>query len=105
PLSGDDDDRCFRIDLLELAYELDAVHVGHHHGVDDGVGRLGSEQCLSAGADAGSLAVEARVIEQNLEPFGHSRLIVYGEYALLTFQTHTVQSVAIKRNVSIHIRA
>ena len=37
-LAGDDDDFGLRIELLELADQLDAVDVGQHHVGDDRVG-------------------------------------------------------------------
>jgi hypothetical protein len=42
------------------------------------------------------------MFEQDLQPLGDSRLIVYGEYAFLTFQAHETQFVAKMRTMSIH---
>ena len=103
-LPGDDDDFGFGVELLELADQLDAVDVGQHHVGDDRVGTPGLEQLLAARADERGAHLVAGVLEQDLQPLGHRRLIVDGEDALLTLETHTDQySVSKQRNVSIHM--
>jgi hypothetical protein len=88
-LPGDDDDFGFRVELLELADELNPVDVGEHHVGDDRVGTPGLEQLFAAGADERGADFVAGMFEQDLQPLGHRRLIVYREYALLTLETHT----------------
>ena len=92
-LAGDDDDLGFGVELLELADQLDAVHVGQHHVGDDRVGPPGPEQLFAARADEGRLHLVARMLEQDLQPLGHRRLVVDGEDALLSFQAHTRNAV------------
>ena len=77
-------------ELLEPAQQLDAVHVGQHHVGDDRVGPPGPEDLLAARADERRPHLVARVLEQDLQPLGHRRLVVDGEHALLAFQSHGV---------------
>ena len=90
------------IELLELADQLDAVDVRQHHVGDDGVGPPGPEELLAARADERRPHLVARVLEQDLQPLGHRRLVVDGEDALLAFQTHERKFVAKTRTMSIH---
>ncbi len=103
-LPGDDDDLGFGIELLELAHQLDAVDVGQHHVGDDRVGTPRLEELFAARADERGPHFVAGVLEQDLQPLGHRRLVVYRENALLTFDAHDTENVAKTRNVSIHIR-
>ena len=101
-LAGDDDDFRFRIELLELAHELDPVDVGEHHIGDDRVGTPRLEEFLAPSADQCSSDVEARVLEQDLQPLGHRRFVVYRENTLLPFNTHEAENVSKTRNKSKH---
>ena len=51
-------------------------------------GRQRPEDLLAARADERGSHLVARMLEQDLQPLGHRRLIVDGEDALLPFQTH-----------------
>ena len=88
PLPGDDDDLGLWIELLESADQLDAIDVRKHHVGDDGIGAPGLEDLLAARPDEGGPHLEARVLQQDLQPFRHRRLVIDGEHALLPFQTH-----------------
>ena len=83
-LPGDDDDLGFGVELLELADQLDAVDVGQHHVGDDRVGPPGPEDLLAARADEGGSHLVARVLEQDLQPLGHRRLVVDRQDPLLS---------------------
>ena len=74
-----DDHFGFRIELLEPAHELDAVDVGQHHVGDDGVRPPGPEQLFAARADERGSDLVAGVLEQDLQPLGHRRLVVDGQ--------------------------
>ena len=102
PLPGDDDDLSFGVELLELANQLDAVDVGQHHIGDDRVGSPGLEQLFSACTDERGSYFITGVLEQNFQPLGHRRLVIYCKYAPLTFNTHNKEDVVIMRNMSIH---
>ena len=85
-LPGDDDDLGLGVELLELADELDAVDVGQHHVGHDRVRPPGLEELFAARADERRPHLVARVLEQDLQPLGHRRLVVDGEDALLSLQ-------------------
>ena len=72
-----------RVDLLELAQQLEPVGVRQHHVGDDDVGLPGLEDLLAARADHRGADLVALVLEQNLQPLDHRRLVVYGEHAAL----------------------
>ena len=89
-----DDDLGFGVELLELAHQLDAVDVGQHHVGDDRVGPPGLEELFAARADERGPHFVARVLEQDLQPLGHRRLVVDREHAFLTFDAHDTEDVA-----------
>ncbi len=77
------DDLGGRVGLLELAQELQPVRIGQHHVRHDDVGLPGPEDLVAAGPDHRRPDLVALVLEQNLQPLDHRRLIVYGENAAL----------------------
>src|SRR5712692_10721859 len=79
----------FGVELLELPDELDAVHIGQQHVGDHRVGFPGPEKLLPAGANQRRLDLVSRVLEEDLQPLRHRRLIVDGENALAAFDAHT----------------
>ena len=87
-MAGDDDDLGSGVDLLELAQQLEAVDVRQHHVGDDDVGLPGLEDLLAAGADHRRPHLVALVLEQDLQPLDHRRLVVDGEHAVLFLQSH-----------------
>ena len=91
-MAGDDDDLGVGVDLLELAQQLEAVGVGQHHVGDDDVGLPGLEDLLAARADHRGPDFVALVLEQDLQPLDHRRLVVDGEHpVLLLVVMHSVQ--------------
>ncbi len=87
-LAADDDDLGFGIELTKLADQLNPVDVREHHVGDHDIWTPGAKQLLAAGADERGFDLVARVLEQNFQPLGHRRLIVYRQHPLLAFQTH-----------------
>ena len=69
------------IDLLQPAQQRDAVEVGQHQVGDDDVGAPLLEDLLAAGADERRPDLVALGLDDHLEPLGHRRLVVDGEYA------------------------
>ena len=88
PLAGDDNHPGFGIELLEPTNQLDAVHIGQHQVGDDAIGMPRLEDLFAARPNGRGLDLESSVLEQNLQPLGHHRLVVYGEHASLAFRTH-----------------
>ena len=82
-LAGDDDDLGVGVRLLEPAQQLEAVDVGQHHVGDDDVGLPGLEDLLAARADHRGPDLVALVLEQDLQPLDHRRLVVDREHAIL----------------------
>ncbi len=70
--------------------------------VIDGVGLPRPEQLFAARADERGSDLVARVLEQNLQPLGHRRLVVDGQDALLALQAHGSQDRPGARSMSIH---
>ena len=87
-VAGDDDDLGVGVDLLELAQQLEPVGIRQHHVGDDDVRLPGLEDLLAARADHGGPDFIALVLEQDLQPLDHRRLVVYGEHAALFLQSH-----------------
>ncbi len=87
-LPGDDDDLGLGLELLELAHQFDAVDVRQHHVGDHGVRTPGAEEFLAARADECSPHLVASMLQQNLQPLGHRRLVVDGQDTLLALQAH-----------------
>ena len=88
PLAGDHDHLGFRVRLLELANELDAVDIRQHHVGDDCIRLPRAEQFVPARADQCGAHLVARVLEKDFEPLGHRRLIIDGEYPFFTLDGH-----------------
>src|SRR5262245_3029181 len=86
------DDFSFLVNLFELPDELDAVHIGQHHVGHNGVRLPHAEQLFATGADQRSPNLVARVLQEDLEPLGHRRFIIYRKHAPLRFLTHTAQA-------------
>ncbi len=87
-MPGDDDDLGLRLQFLEPVQQVEPVHVGQQHVGDDRVGPPRLEQVLSARADEGRADLILSVLQQDLEPLGHRRLIVDDEDTLLAFDSH-----------------
>ena len=109
-LAGDDDDLGVGVDLLELAQQLDAVDVGQHHVGDDDVGPPRLEDLFAARADQRGPDLVALVLEQDLQPLGHRRLVVDREHAVLLLghvvidecQSHTRRDQYTSLNLFAH---
>ena len=87
-LAGDDNHFGLAIDLLELAHELDAVDIGKDHVGHYGIRAPCLEELFAARPNQSGPDFIAGMFEQNLQPLGHCRLIVYREHALFPFETH-----------------
>jgi hypothetical protein len=87
-VAGDDDDFRVRMNLLELAQELQAVGVRQQHVRDDDVRLPGLEDLLAAGADHRGANLVPLVLEQDLEPLDHRRLVVDRQHAVSLFRSH-----------------
>ena len=90
PVARDDDHLRVGQRLLEPVHQVEPVHVGQHHVGDDRVGLPGAEDLLAAGADRGGTHLVRLVLEQDLEPLGHRRLVIDDEDPLLPFGSHVL---------------
>ena len=81
-VAGDDDHLGVGVRLLEPAQQLQPVDVGQHHVGHDDVGLPGLEDLLAARADHRGPDFVALVLEQDLQPLDHRRLVVDGEDAV-----------------------
>ena len=87
-VAGDDDDFGIGMDLLELPEQLQPVGVRQQHVGDDDVRLPGLEDFFAAGADHRGADFVALVLEQDLEPLDHRRLIVDREHAVSLLCRH-----------------
>ena len=87
-VAGDDDDLGVGVDLLELPQQLEAVGVRQHHVGHDDVGLPGLEDLLAARADHRGPDFVALVLEQDLEPLDHRRLVVDREHPVSFLDRH-----------------
>ena len=76
------------IELVRKFKQLDPIDVGQQHVGDDGVRTPSLEDLFATCANQRRLDFESCMLEQDLQPLGHRRLIVYGKNSLLTFKTH-----------------
>src|SRR5439155_22628543 len=78
------------------------LHIGCNHVGDLLGGAPSLEHFFAARAYARSPHFVARMLEEDLEPLRHRRLIIYCEHTFFTFEAHIPSSVVKTRNVSIH---
>src|SRR5258708_7481968 len=71
------------MDLLELAHQLQPVDIGQQHVGDDNVGLPGLEDFFAARADHRGPDFIALMLEQDLQPLDHRRLVVYGQDTII----------------------
>ncbi len=86
---GDHDHLGVAVGLLELPQQLQPVGVRQHHVGDHDIRLPGLEDLLAPGADHGGAHLVPLVLEQNLQPLDHRRLIVNGENAVLFLGRHS----------------
>src|SRR5262245_1523953 len=85
-VAGDDDDFRVGVRLLELPQQLQPVDVGQHHVRDDNVGLPGLEDLLAPRTDHRSADLIPLMLEQNLQPLDHGRLVIDGEDPVFLFR-------------------
>ena len=88
-VASDDDDFGRRMDLLELAQQLEPVGVRQHHVGHDDVRLPGPEDLLAASPDHRGPDLVALVLEQDLQPLDHRGLVVNRENAALLLSGHS----------------
>ncbi len=93
-VAGDDDHFGLGIGLLELAEQLEPVRVRQHHVGHDDVGLPGLEDLLAPGADHRGPDLVALVLEQDLQPLDHRRLVVDRQDSALLLGRHHWFSLA-----------
>ena len=97
-MAGDDDDLGVGVDLLELAQQLETVGIRQHHVGDDDVRLPGLEDFLAPRADHRGPDFVALMLEQDLQPLDHRRLVVYGEHPVLLLGGHQLIRVKLQKS-------
>ena len=103
-VAGDDDHFGVGVGLLEPAQQLQPVDIGQQHVGDDDVGLPGLEDFLAARADHRGADFIALVLEQDLQPLDHRRLVVDRQDAVfLLLCRHTTLEYIQKLSPTVQI--
>ncbi len=87
-VAGDDDHFDVGLQLLEPLEQVESVHVRQHHIGDYRIRSPGLEDLVAPRTNEGRPHLVALMLEQDLQPLGHRRLVVNHEHALLAFGRH-----------------